>query len=317
MRPTAAERLAAERAMKKMVEARIVKKQATRTERAMIACAMALHCGEEFGSDNDAKRAFGVSLTTDVRQRWVPRLKKLAVWTSLPQPRSRTWLAEDVPTSARRKFCCGHRPMCASKHAHEKLLTSNWAGRVNRKRGKRQLQSAVLLQDVAEEASNEVDAAAAPSESRPHRGLQQRQMPDVPAPRLGQCEGFKRDGTRCKVARTDRHRSARTLREGSAFCVHHQPDKFTGTQCEGQTKLGKRCCVFSGSGYVQAKSLHDGSKYCSWHARQARPRVQCQAITKAGARCRISSWDSHMGAQPLREGSVLCGKHANHCVRVQ
>ena len=125
-----------------------------------------------------------------------------------------------------------------------------------------------------------------------------------------QCEGLTQMGTRCKLTSLHRGRNAAPLRLGGTRCVHHQPEKFTGTQCEGQTKEGRRCRVFSGSGYAVAEPLRRGAKFCTWHARQARPRVQCEAITKKGARCRISSWHDHPGGEPLRAGGTLCAKHA-------
>ena len=58
-RPSAAELVAAGKALKDMAVAKIIGSKATRTARATIACAIALHAGESFASDNAAKRAFG------------------------------------------------------------------------------------------------------------------------------------------------------------------------------------------------------------------------------------------------------------------
>ena len=70
-----------------------------------------------------------------------------------------------------------------------------------------------------------------------------------------QCEGTTLAGRRCLLTSGHTGSNAAPLRQGGTRCVHHQPDKFTGTQCEGVTRWGSRCCVFSSAGYSQARPL--------------------------------------------------------------
>ena len=107
---------------------------------------------------------------------------------------------------------------------------------------------------------------------------------------------------------------AASLRRGSSFCQHHQPDKFTGVQCAGLTKHGVRCRVFSGSTYANAAPLRNGKQFCRSHATRY---VRCAGMTAIGAWCSVSSRSLHAGADPLREGGIFCTKHAlppaEHC----
>ena len=73
-RPTANEKVAALSVIEKMraveVDPKILKKNAP-ADPSVVACALAIHFGQPFGTDQDAKDAFGVARTTDVRARWV------------------------------------------------------------------------------------------------------------------------------------------------------------------------------------------------------------------------------------------------------
>ena len=83
-RPSAAELVAARKALKDMAVAKIIRSKATRMARATIACAIAFHAGEVFASDKAAKRAFGVKDNTNVHKLWVPRLRQLDEWRRGP-----------------------------------------------------------------------------------------------------------------------------------------------------------------------------------------------------------------------------------------
>ena len=137
-------------------------------------------------------------------------------------------------------------------------------------------------------------------------------LPPLPVP--PQCQGVTLAGQPCQVTSRQLHVHAASLRCGSSFCQHHQPDKFTGIQCAGVTKHGARCCVFSGSTYANAAPLRDGKQFCRSHATAY---VRCAGTTKGGAWCCVSSRSVHAGADPLREGGVFCAKHAlppaEHC----
>ena len=105
------------------------------------------------------------------------------------------------------------------------------------------------------------------------------------------CQGTTRHNDACEVDAGHGFRDAAPLRAGSAFCAHHQPDKFTGTQCAGVTKAGTRCRVFSASCYAAARQLKDGAAYmyCRLHAPQAFELVRCAGVTRGGRLCRITS----------------------------
>ena len=137
-------------------------------------------------------------------------------------------------------------------------------------------------------------------------------LPPLPVP--PQCQGVTLAGQPCQVTSRQLHVHAASLRCGSSFCQHHQPDKFTGIQCAGVTKHGARCRVFSGSTYANAAPLRDGKQFCRSHATAY---VRCAGTTKGGAWCCVSSRSVHAGADPLREGGVFCAKHAlppaEHC----
>jgi len=131
-------------------------------------------------------------------------------------------------------------------------------------------------------------------------------------------------------------RDAAPLRCGSAFCAHHQPDKFTGTQCEGFTRAGARCRVFSNSLYQAAAPLRRGGvkltlefepgstrlkatlvpgvirRFCSLHAPQAFELVRCAGVTRGGrgGACNITSMAPFPDAAPLRAGERFCVAHA-------
>ena len=76
-RPTPAELAAAKNLIDCFISSGI-NRVGNRTATKVVACAVALYAGEEeFDSDRDAKAMFGVSFTTDVRQRWVSRLEQL------------------------------------------------------------------------------------------------------------------------------------------------------------------------------------------------------------------------------------------------
>ena len=136
-------------------------------------------------------------------------------------------------------------------------------------------------------------------------------FPSSPSPRPScrgsQCQGVTLAGQPCQVTSRQLHVHAASLRCGSSFCQHHQPDKFTGIQCAGVTKHGARCRVFSGSTYANAAPLRDGKQFCRSHATAY---VRCAGTTKGGAWCCVSSRSVHAGADPLREGGVFCAKHA-------
>ena len=137
-------------------------------------------------------------------------------------------------------------------------------------------------------------------------------LPPLPVP--PQCQGVTLAGQPCQVTSRQLHVHAASLRCGSSFCQHHQPDKFTGIQCAGVTKHGARCRVFSGSTYANAAPLRDGKQFCRSHATTY---VRCAGTTKGDAWCCVSSRSVHAGADPLREGGVFCAKHAlppaEHC----
>ena len=131
------------------------------------------------------------------------------------------------------------------------------------------------------------------------------------------CDGLTLDGVRCRLTSAHQGPNAAPLRCGGTRCVHHQPDKFTGTQCAGYTTRGRRCRVFSASGYEEAKPLRLGLPLCRWHTTQWMRAVYCAGVRKDGSPCGTASWHSHPGAQPLRDGRVFCAKHAlpadEHC----
>ena len=73
-RPTASEAEAAELVIAKMRTAEVSPPILTANapaDSAVVACALAIHFGQKFDSDRDAKVQFGVAVTTDVRSRWV------------------------------------------------------------------------------------------------------------------------------------------------------------------------------------------------------------------------------------------------------
>ena len=142
-------------------------------------------------------------------------------------------------------------------------------------------------------------------------------MPTTPTQQEmpGQCEGTTRAGSRCRIARSHDLRTAKPLRAGSAFCAHHQPDKFTGMQCEGVTKRG-RCRVFSASLCAEAAPLRDGKRCCSWHAVHATPLVRCAGRVKDGHACRVTNRTQNPGAEPLRIGERYCAAHASQAERL-
>ena len=131
-RPTAEERRAAGVALNNMMVAKIVLGKATRSSCATIACAVALHAGETFASDNAAKRAFGVKLSTNVRKLWLPRLQRL---DELRRGPPEIVLADgsdgDQPPPAT-PFQCRHEPSCTSADAHQLLCRQNAAARRER-----------------------------------------------------------------------------------------------------------------------------------------------------------------------------------------
>ena len=79
-RPTVEELSAARAAIKALRTAAILPDKATRVDARTVACAIALHGGEHFGTDTIAKRRFDVPVTTNVRKLWLPRLEGLARW---------------------------------------------------------------------------------------------------------------------------------------------------------------------------------------------------------------------------------------------
>ena len=91
-----------------------------------------------------------------------------------------------------------------------------------------------------------------------------------------QCQGVTQAGQPCKVTSRQSHVHAASLRRGSSFCQHHQPDKFTGVQCAGLTKHGVRCRVFSGPTYANAAPLRNGKQFCRSHATRY---VRCAGTT--------------------------------------
>ena len=107
--------------------------------------------------------------------------------------------------------------------------------------------------------------------------------------------------------------AAAPLKTGSAFCVHHQPDKFTGSQCAGITKRSVRCRVFSGSLYAAAAPLRDGDTLCTVHRAQRHERVRCAGTTRGGrgGQCKVTSWTPFADAAPLRAGKRFCATHAH------
>lgn len=74
-RPTATELAAAQATLEQLRCKGLVSKKATRTSDAVVACAIAIHRGERFDSDYQAKQTFHVPFTTDVRV-WVGRLEQ-------------------------------------------------------------------------------------------------------------------------------------------------------------------------------------------------------------------------------------------------
>ena len=76
-RPTSAERTAAMQVLEHLRSSHIIRESSGKNEPAVVACALALKSGEDFDSDRDAKRRFGVAPSTNVRQRWLPRLMLL------------------------------------------------------------------------------------------------------------------------------------------------------------------------------------------------------------------------------------------------
>jgi len=148
------------------------------------------------------------------------------------------------------------------------------------------------------------------------------------------CQGTTRLGAACAVNSGHSFRDAAPLHRGSAFCAHHQPDKFTGAQCEGLTKAGARCRVFSNSCYQAAAPLLRGGvkltlefepgstrlraklvpgairRFCSLHAPQAFELVHCAGVTRGGQACKITSMAPFPDAAPLRAGERFCATHA-------
>lgn len=73
-RPTAAEAAAADKIITALRQVNVVPPllaPQAGAETAVVACALALHFGEAFDSDRDAKQSFGLHPSSDVRGRWV------------------------------------------------------------------------------------------------------------------------------------------------------------------------------------------------------------------------------------------------------
>ena len=73
-RPTAAEAAAANKIITALRHVKVVPPllaPKAGAETAVVACALALHFGEDFESDRDAKQSFGLHPSSDVRGRWV------------------------------------------------------------------------------------------------------------------------------------------------------------------------------------------------------------------------------------------------------
>jgi hypothetical protein len=75
-RPTKQEKREAKNMIAAMKDYYIIGQKANATSLAVVACAMALHGGERYHSDREAKRRFGVPVKTDVRL-WTGRLARL------------------------------------------------------------------------------------------------------------------------------------------------------------------------------------------------------------------------------------------------
>jgi len=284
-RPTAHELSDASKALRDMAAAKIVSCKAARSMPATIACAIALQAGEQFASDNAAKLAFGVCVTTNVRKRWLPRLRLL---TESRRAEPEIIDADKPPVQAHEPFTCRHQPSCRDAIAHKALCSANTALRRERWR-----------------------VAHLPPPRAPRPELEPPpQPPPKPPPR--RCEGTTRLDEPCQVHERHGMDSATPLRSGGRFCAHHHPDKFTGAQCKGVTKRGGRCRVFSGSLYKAAAPLRNGEELCALHSLQAAERVFCAGATGRGhgTRCRISSWAPFPDAAPLRHGRRFCATHA-------
>ena len=129
--------------------------KATCTNLAVVACAIALHGGESFYSDREAKRTFGVHVSTDV-QLWVWRLRKLAA-PSTP-PATVADASTSSPAAYRRP-----PPMLGRKRGRPPITSytpQELQELMQRKEAKRHHEATWRERDAAHEAARAEKAAA-------------------------------------------------------------------------------------------------------------------------------------------------------------
>jgi len=171
--------------LERLRSSQIVRESSGKNEPAVVACALALKSGENFDSDRDAKRRFGVAPSTNVRQRWLPRLMLLdaadarkaahagardiggeasnLATSSTPaaeagdseQLDQERWPALPSLDELRPKVAaarkCLHRPPCTSAAQHIARIQANAAAQRAREQARRQArrQAAVATQHAA------------------------------------------------------------------------------------------------------------------------------------------------------------------------
>jgi hypothetical protein len=310
-RPTIVEVTDAREHVIKLLEHGLLSRKATSVKLAVVACAVALHAGERFASDSDAKRAFGVSVMTDVR-RWVGLLAAMATASETPREARNRKDRERYASVGRRDRPArvpgrepGRPPKFGPPPQPQLKVPSG------RKRGRPPMYG----------PKPRPPSPPPPRPPPPPRrsGVCGRRPPSGTV----RCEGLTRLGQPCRVDSYHSFDDAKPLRDirsgaasgdGGCFCAHHAPGNFTGTQCAGLTKANVRCRVFSGLPYAAAKPLRDGQAYCQVHAIQRHEHVRCAGVAvrrglPTGNQCRMTSHTPFSEAAPLRDGQRFCSAH--------
>ena len=342
-RPTATEHAAAKQSLARLMDCNVIRESSDKNEPAVVACAMALHRGEAFVSDREAKRTFGVAPSTDVRRRWLPRLMLLdkidaGGRTSADIERVH-WPSSELPSldELRRKVTnglqwkCQHRPACTSKAEHAAKITSNEAQRRQRARqASKQAQASIKVQkDEAMVVVHEEPVPALRLSLHLHNSIDHpRRNPSDPLVfsmlqfRSGKyyhqtVNQPERTVERCppkrKRGESEVSLAARRKVWQQALDVQRQAEG----QCEGTTHEGRRCHVTAACKHADSEPLRQGGRFCRHHMLHDKPPVYCAATRRRGKRfmrvagkyqlvaqpCLVHDQRSFADADPLRRGA--------------
>ena len=324
-----------------------------RTSPTVVACAVALYSGvEQFDSDREAKAIFGISFTTNVRQRWVTRLEQLqalqqrATLAEASQPQSMA-LADALEAETQSQST----PAGGSRSLPRPLPEPHRTRRAHTMACSRCTRPCTdcccslpcpysTCQHTPKCKNTDEHAAAIVANEAARRQRWQDKQPGRPfcghRPPCTSAQEHKAKLASSRIDRADRRRKQRPRPDplvtrvcdgcnkwvcGGNFFRGSAAADGSGWNCERclcAYERTHRVCVDCGDQlpmwlcYARRRSLRCPECFGAKLAEWREMQGQCEGMTAKGRRCRVTRESRHADAEPLRKGGRLCAHHMHY-----